>query len=179
MPYVVNTDSIDHLLCRCGTQHKPISIINHKFIRQSVIYTLGGWGTSHPAKMDIQFLSHLIFKLFTKVVSARPSIFSGFCVCVYVTMCHMIEETFSHPYIWRNPPKKWFFFFFFFFLGGGGETIQNCQHFKTLGRYRRIQTGTPPPPQYNDNHDKKNPVKWSNQSLNYDQTHLWKPITRI
>ena len=52
------------------------------------------WGTSRSAKMDSQFLRNLIFIPFTKVASAHPSMnyFQTF-------WCHMIDDTFSHPYI--------------------------------------------------------------------------------
>ena len=69
--------------------------INHKFTRPSSITMLG---VSRSAKMDSQFLRNLIFIPLTKVASAHRSIhfFQMF-------LCHMIDETFSHPYIWTFP----------------------------------------------------------------------------
>ena len=85
------------------TQHKPISIIiNHKFLRQSAISTLG---TSRSAKMDSQFLRNIICIPLTKVASAHPSI-NNF----QISWCHMIDDTVSHPY--KNFPK----FFHIFYL---------------------------------------------------------------
>ena len=75
------------------TQHKPISIvIDHKFIRPSAISMLGDFSLSQNGQPILA--QPIIFIPFTKVASAHPSMnyFKLF-------LCHMIDETFSHPYI--------------------------------------------------------------------------------
>ena len=51
------------------------------------------WGTSRSANMDSRFLRNLILIPITKVASAHPSIYH------FQIFRHMIDETFSHPYI--------------------------------------------------------------------------------
>ena len=70
-------------------QYPSLLIINSPYLRQFL-----RWGTSRSAKIYSQFLRNLIFIPFTKVASAFPSI-NNFQIC----WCHMIDETFSHPYI--------------------------------------------------------------------------------
>ena len=101
------------------TWHKPIPIIiNHKFTRPSSISIR--WETSRSAKLDSQFLRNLIFKPLTKVASTHPSI-----NYFQIFWCHMIDETFSHPYIWKIPQNVSHFSF--------GRLFKSVKFFETLG----------------------------------------------
>ena len=74
------------------TQHKPISIvINHKFIRPSAISMLGDFSLSQIGQPK---LAQPNFHTLYKVASAHPSM-----NYFQIFWCHMIDETFSHPYI--------------------------------------------------------------------------------
>ena len=74
------------------SQHNPSIIINHSSHHRQFLL----WGTSRLAKMDNQFLGNLIFIPFTKVASAHPSM-----NYFQISWCHMINQTFSHPYIYK------------------------------------------------------------------------------
>ena len=56
--------------------------------------------------MDSQFLRNLIFIPLTKVTSAHRSI-----NYFQILWCHMIDETFSHPLIWKLPQNISYFSF--------------------------------------------------------------------
>ena len=88
--------------------------------------------------MDSHFLRNLIVILFTKVISAHPTI-----KYIQTFWCHMIKETFSHLYIWKFPENVSDFFFFFFFFGGGGGggggLFKTVNIFETLGRAYAVQ----------------------------------------
>ena len=97
----------------CHTQHIPYPssvIINSSHHQQFV-----RWGTFRSAKTDSQFLRNLIFTPFTKVASAHPSM-NYFQIC----WCHMIDETFSHTYIWTFSENVSVFIW---------QTIHKCQLF--------------------------------------------------
>ena len=96
-----------HKLCHTHHNHCPsYSIINSSHHRQ------------FPMLRDFslsQFLRNLIFTSFTKVASAHPSI-----NYFQIFWCHMIDETFSHSYIWTFPENVSVFIW---------QTIQKCQLF--------------------------------------------------
>ena len=80
---------------RGGTRpswHKPISIIiNHKFTIPSSISTLGDFSLSQNGQ---PILAQPNFHTLNKSGQCSPKHkFSQIC------WCHMIDETFSHPYI--------------------------------------------------------------------------------
>ena len=82
----------------CHTQYNqyPLElIINSSHHRQFL-----RWGAFHSAKTDSRLLRNLIFIPFTKVASTHSSIkyFQNL-------WCYMIDETFSHTYLWKFPKK--------------------------------------------------------------------------
>ena len=81
---------------------QPISIrINHKFITPPAISTLRGFSLSQNRQPTLaQPNFHIPF---TKVASTHPSI-----KYFQIFWCHkkiMIDETFSHTYLWKFPKK--------------------------------------------------------------------------
>ena len=94
--------------------------------------------------MDSQFLRNLIFIPLTKVASAHQSI-----NYFQIFWCHMIDETFSHRYIWKFPKNISHFSFgrlfksvnFFFETLGIAESIITlyCSQIFTYLAHFRLQ----------------------------------------
>ena len=96
------------------THHKPISIItNNKFIRPSAISTLGDFSLSQNEQPILaQSNFHNLYK--SGQCSPKHKLFSDF-------WCHMIDETFSHPYMYKISEICFTLFIW--------QTIQKCQLF--------------------------------------------------
>ena len=82
----------------CHTQYNQYPselIINSSHHRQFL-----RWGAFHSAKTDGWLFRNLIFTPFTKVGSTHSSM-----KYFQIFWCHMIDETFSHIYLWKFSKK--------------------------------------------------------------------------
>ena len=90
----------------CHTQHKPIFIVIHKFIRPSAISTLGSASrfSQNGQPIPAQPSFHTLYKI--GQCSPKHNYFQIF-------WCHYIKiaETFSHPYIWKFLENDSHFFY--------------------------------------------------------------------
>ena len=83
---------------QCHTQYNqnPSKLIVNSWHHRQYLR----WGAFHSAKPDSRLLRNLIFIPFTKVVSTHSSI-----KYFQIFWCYMIDETFSHTYLWKFSKK--------------------------------------------------------------------------